>query len=71
MATHHELDKIEDLGAREAVRIADLYLPWAPMKKRKALALEIVNAINLCNREFGNEIMRRVTDASRSTGDQS
>lgn len=67
MATQAELDRIEDTGAREAVRIADKYLPFAGIEKRKSLAHEIVNAINLCNREFGNEIVRRITIASKES----
>jgi hypothetical protein len=48
------------LAAREAIRIADTYLPRAPMKRRKALALEIVNAINACERELTQEIQRHL-----------
>jgi hypothetical protein len=47
-------------AAREAIRIADSYLPRAPMKRRKALATEIVNTINRCEAELAEDIMRRV-----------
>lgn len=46
-------------AAQEAVRIADTYLPRGSWQRRKALALEIVKAIELCERELGEEIIRK------------
>ena len=45
-------------AAREAIRIAEKYLPDEPLEKRKALAKAIVEAITLCETEFGNVIIR-------------
>lgn len=54
------------LAAREAIRIADTFLPRAPMKRRKALALEIVNAISACERELTQEIQHHVKQLTKS-----
>ncbi len=47
-------------GAQEAIRIAEAYLPNASINRKMALAKEIVAAIELCERELGQEIIRRV-----------
>ena len=54
------------LAAREAIRIAETYLPGESIERRKALAQEIVRAINLCEDELGREIITLVkADAAR------
>lgn len=45
-------------AATEAIRIAETYLPNASWKRQKALAQEIVAAINLCEWELSREIAR-------------
>lgn len=46
-------------AAQEAIRIADKYLPNAHPQQRMFLAKEIIAAISLCERELGDEIIRR------------
>ena len=48
-------------AAREAIRIADKYLPKGSIEQRKALALEIVDAISLCEREMCDVILSLTT----------
>lgn len=55
-------------AAREAVRIADAYLPRAPMKRRQALAKEIVTAISKCEAELADDILRRATATNTGRG---
>lgn len=45
-------------AAQEAIRIADKYLPNAHPQQRMFLAKEIIAAINLCELELGDAIMR-------------
>lgn len=47
-------------AAREAIRIADTFLPGASIEQRKALAMEIVQAIGLCEAEFAAVVVRRL-----------
>ena len=47
-------------AATEAIRIAEKYLPDEPLETKKALAMEIVDAINLSEAEFSDEITRRL-----------
>lgn len=53
-------DETLSTAAREAIRIADLYLPGCSIEQRKALAMEIVEAIGLCEAEFAGELVRRM-----------
>ena len=48
-------------AATEAIRIAEKWLPKASLKRQKELAMEIVEAINLCEAELGEDIARRLT----------
>ncbi|HZR75676.1 hypothetical protein [Bradyrhizobium sp.] len=52
--------EIMGTAAQEAIRIADTYLPRAPLKRRMALAKEIVAAIELCETELSHDIARRL-----------
>lgn len=45
-------------SARLAIRIAETYLPDSP--SQKDLATDIVNAINLCEAELGEDIIRQM-----------
>jgi hypothetical protein len=54
-------------AAQEAIRIADTYLPGEPLERRRALAREIVDAINLCETELGEVIIRRIKAAERKS----
>lgn len=47
-------------AATEAIRIAEKYLPKASIERQKELAMEIVDAINLSEAEFTDEITRRL-----------
>lgn len=47
-------------AAQEAIRIANTYLPRGSRQRRKALALDIVKAIELCERELSDEIIRKL-----------
>jgi hypothetical protein len=47
-------------AATEAIRIAETYLPKAGWKRQKALAQEIVKAIELCEAELGDEIAKKL-----------
>ncbi|MEH2508658.1 hypothetical protein V1291_000012 [Nitrobacteraceae bacterium AZCC 1564] len=49
------------IEAREAIRIADKHLPKGSIDDRQALALDIIDAITKCQRDFGNEVIRRLT----------
>lgn len=55
-------ERVMSTGAAEAIRIAEKYLPKAPLEQQKALALEIVDAIGLCEAEFTEEITRRLNE---------
>ncbi len=57
--------KLMTTAAREAIRIADTYLAGEPFERRRALAREIVDAINLCEVELGEVIIRRIKAAER------
>lgn len=46
-------------AAREAIRIADEYLPRESPRRRMALAQEIVALVNICENELGDEIIKR------------
>jgi hypothetical protein len=48
-------------SAKEAIRIAETYLPDHPLQKE--LAIEIVKAIELCEAELGADIIRRMSPA--------
>jgi hypothetical protein len=50
-----------DTAAQEAIRIAEFYLPRASIKRQKALAMEIVEAINLCEAELAEKIAKDLT----------
>jgi hypothetical protein len=50
--------EIMGTAATEAIRIAETYLPRASQKRQKLLAMEIVDAINLCEAELSGEIVR-------------
>lgn len=58
----------EQMGtaATEAIRIAETLLPNASHKRQKALAMEIVNAINLCEAELTEDIMRKLKGLAES-----
>lgn len=43
-------------GATEAIRIAEKFLPRASWKRKRELALEISDAISLCESELSREI---------------
>ncbi len=47
-------------AAQEAIRIAEAYLPRASVKRKMALAKEIVEAISLCELELSQEIGRNL-----------
>jgi hypothetical protein len=47
-------------SAREAIRIAEKYLPNETIVRREALAQEIVRVVNICEAELGAEIIRRM-----------
>jgi len=49
-------------AATEAIRIAEKWLPGAPWRHQKELAQEIVAAIELCEVELGEEIIRRMKE---------
>jgi hypothetical protein len=51
-------DRLMGTAAQEAIRIAESYLPRASIKRQKALAMEIVDAINICEAELTEEITR-------------
>lgn len=51
-------------GAREAIRIAEWIFP-ADIDRQKSLATEIINAINLCEAEFAQEIIRQMKNQPR------
>ena len=53
--------EIMGTAATEAIRIAEAYLPRASQKRQKALAMEIVDAINLCESELTDTIARDLT----------
>lgn len=48
-------------AAREAIRIAETYLP-DDLRRQADLAKEIVAAINLCEAELGEAIVRRIVN---------
>lgn len=50
-------------GARESIRIAEMVFP-DDMRRQKALAKEIIGAINLCEAEFAQEIIGRLKKGS-------
>lgn len=52
------------VAATEAIRIAAAFFP-SDMVRQEALAKEIITAINLCEIDLGQEIMRRVREAER------
>lgn len=52
--------EIMGTAAQEAIRIAETYLPRASIKRKMALAKEIVAAIELCEAEFGIDIAKRL-----------
>jgi hypothetical protein len=54
-------EQIMGTAATEAIRIAETYLPRASQKRQKALALEIADAISLCETELRHEIARNLT----------
>jgi hypothetical protein len=53
-------DNVLTTAAQEAIRIAEEFLPRASLKRQQALAMAIVNAINLCEAELGEDIVRRL-----------
>jgi hypothetical protein len=46
-------------GAREAIRIAESIFP-RDLTRQRDLARQIIGAINLCEAEFAQEIIRRM-----------
>lgn len=52
------MTEIMGTAATEAIRIAEAYLPRASLKRQQALAMEIVEAINLCEAELTQEITK-------------
>ena len=52
-------------AATEAIRIAETYLPKAGWERQKALAMEIVAAIELCEAELAADIMQRLKAMSQ------
>lgn len=52
------MQEVMGTAATEAIRIAEFYLPNASQKRQKALAMEIVEAINLCEAELTQEITK-------------
>jgi hypothetical protein len=52
-------------AAREAIRISEAYLPHASNEQKKALSMEIVNAINLCEAELARDITGRLSKLVR------
>lgn len=53
-------ERIMTTAAQEAIRIAEKWLPDAPLERQKELAMDIVDAINLSEAEFTEEITRRL-----------
>lgn len=51
-------------AATEAIRIAEAYLPDASWETQKALAMEIVAAIELCESELADDITKRLREMS-------
>jgi hypothetical protein len=49
-------------AAKEAIRIADAYLPHSSSGRRMSLAKDIVAAINLCEMELGDDIIKRALE---------
>lgn len=47
-------------AAQEAIRIAETFLPRASVQRKMALAKEIVAAIELCEGELAQDIIRGV-----------
>ncbi len=47
-----------DIEAREAIRIAQAFIP-DDLERQRALATEIVGAINLCQADLAHDIMRK------------
>jgi len=52
--------EIMGTAAQEAIRIAETYLPKASVKRKMALAKEIVAAIELCETELSRDIARNL-----------
>lgn len=50
---------VKNTSAREAIRIAGIYFP-DDLPRQKALAMEIVKAIEICEAELGADIIRRM-----------
>lgn len=51
-------ERVMNTGAVEAIRIAEKYLPRASIKRQQELAMEIADAIALCEAELTDEITR-------------
>lgn len=56
------MSEVMTTAATEAIRIAETYLPRAGWKRQKALAQEIVKAIELCEAELADDIIKRMKD---------
>lgn len=54
-------DQVMSTAAQEGIRIAESYLPRASIKRKMALALEIADAISLCEAELSDKIARGLT----------
>lgn len=52
-------NRIMSTAATEAIRIAETYLPTASRKRQRALVEEIVAAIELCEEELADDIIRK------------
>lgn len=52
-------------AATEAIRIAETYLPKAGWRRQKALAQEIVKAIELCEAELADDITKRLNEMAK------
>ncbi len=55
-------DRQSSTAAKEAIRIAETYLPDAGWRRQKELASEIIAAISLCENELGDEIIMRMKE---------
>lgn len=55
-------ERVMNTGAVEAIRIAEKYLPKAGVKRQQELAMEIADAIGLCEAEFVEEMTMRLRD---------
>lgn len=55
-------ERVMNTGATEAIRIAEKYLPNAGIERQKELAMEIADAIGLCEAEFTDEIAKQLEE---------